>query len=83
MLLRLKFVKLSLLISMCKENVNAKMEKLEAQICRCTKLCPEWEQKLNRIKLSTGDEQETGLGSENLRNDVFFLALANLYSLFC
>ena len=30
---RHKFV-LSLLISMCKENLYAKMEKLEAQICR-------------------------------------------------
>ena len=34
---RLKFVKLSLLISMCKENLCAKMEKLEAQICRCAR----------------------------------------------
>ena len=30
---RFKFVKLFLLISMCKENLYAKLEKLEAQIC--------------------------------------------------
>ena len=41
MMLRLKFVKLSLLISMRKENRYAKMEKLEAQICTRLKLCPE------------------------------------------
>ena len=43
---RFKFVSLSLLISICKENVYAKMEKLEAQIYRCTrqglKVMPWW-----------------------------------------
>ena len=34
---RLKFVKLSFLISICKENLYAKMKKLEAQVCRCTR----------------------------------------------
>ena len=44
---RLKFVSLSLLISMCEENLYVKMEKLEAQIFRYTikdrglKLCPD------------------------------------------
>ena len=36
-LMKLDVVRLTLLISMCQENGYAKMEKLEAQICRCTR----------------------------------------------
>ena len=51
---------LTMLISMCKENLYAKMEKLEAQICRCTRqglsyALLRWQQQKRRYTIGTPD----------------------------